>query len=147
MFLIFDLNRYRYYRGYSNDPTYTSHAHGWSAGPTSALTYYILGLTVTSPKGQTWAVAPRVGGGLPSAEGGFETPLGWYGVKWTLTGNTLSINLSTPTATSGLFRVPLGWGGILTVDGRSANPAGQVEEGQKVQITGGTHTLSLLRSS
>ena len=73
--------RYRSYDGYNYDPSYTSHAHGWSSGPTSALTYYVLGLTVTSPQGRTWQVAPHLSG-LEAAEGGFTTPLGWFGVKW-----------------------------------------------------------------
>ncbi|KAF9007092.1 Six-hairpin glycosidase-like protein [Cyathus striatus] len=84
---------YRYYQGYNDDPSYTSHAHGWSSGPTSALTSYILGLTVTSPQGGTWQVAPH---------GGFETALGWFGVKWTLEGNTLQLSIDTPKGTSGV---------------------------------------------
>ncbi|KAF5378492.1 hypothetical protein D9615_007115 [Tricholomella constricta] len=44
---------YRSYRGYNYDAAYTSHAHGWSAGPTPALTFYVLGLTVTSLQGKT----------------------------------------------------------------------------------------------
>ncbi|KAK0184792.1 Six-hairpin glycosidase [Armillaria mellea] len=70
---------YQASRGYNYDPSYTSHAHGWSSGPTSALTFYILGLTVMSPRGATWSVSPHVNGGLPGAEGGFET-LAW--VVW-----------------------------------------------------------------
>lgn len=72
---------YRSYRGYNYDAAYTSHAHGWSSGPTSALTNYVLGLDVVAPRGSVWVVRPMLSG-LHAAEGGFETPLGWFGVKW-----------------------------------------------------------------
>lgn len=45
---------YRSSRGYAYDTSYVSHSHGWSSGPTSALTEFILGLSVTSPAGKTW---------------------------------------------------------------------------------------------
>ncbi|KAH9824577.1 glycoside hydrolase family 78 protein, partial [Teratosphaeria destructans] len=45
---------YRNYRGYFYDPSYVSHAHGWSSGPTSALTNYVLGLEVTGRVGSAW---------------------------------------------------------------------------------------------
>jgi hypothetical protein len=100
----------------------------------------VLGLDVTSPKGQTWSIAPHIGGGLPSAEGGFETPLGWYGVQWKLGSNTLTANITTPTGTSGKFRVPKGYAGVLTVD--NTFPA-SVKEGQEWSLAGGRHNLSL----
>ncbi|TFK60970.1 Six-hairpin glycosidase [Pluteus cervinus] len=125
---------YRSYRGYNYDSAYTSHAHGWSAGPTSSLTFYLLGLTITSAKGSTWSVAPHFASasdlGVPAVEGGFETPLGWYGVKWqwkgvdtkngAITVKTdgtsqigslkdvieVEVDVQTPSGTSGVFRMP-----------------------------------------
>ncbi|OCH87854.1 Six-hairpin glycosidase [Obba rivulosa] len=96
---------YRSYQGYNYDPSYTSHAHGWSTGPTSALTFYVLGLTVTSPQGATWSVAPHLSG-LSSAEGGFETLLGWFGVKWSVSGSTFNLSLETPAGTRGVVSLP-----------------------------------------
>ncbi|KAG6809661.1 hypothetical protein H0H92_015283 [Tricholoma furcatifolium] len=73
---------YRSYHGYSYNPAYTSHAHGWSTGPTSTLTYYVLGLTVTSPQGADWSLAPHVVDmGLSDVQGGFET-FTWFGAHW-----------------------------------------------------------------
>ncbi|KAI0752009.1 hypothetical protein C8Q74DRAFT_347805 [Fomes fomentarius] len=86
---------YRSYRGYNYDLSYTSHAHGWSSGPTSALTYYVLGLIVTSPQGQTWQVALHLSG-LTAAKGGFTTPLGWFGVKWEKTKTTFRMEIDVP---------------------------------------------------
>ncbi|KAI0681905.1 Six-hairpin glycosidase-like protein [Cerioporus squamosus] len=107
--------RYRSYRGYNYDPAYTSHAHGWSSGPTSALTYYVLGLTVTSPQGRTWQVAPHLSG-LSAAEGGFTTPLGWFGVKWTAQQmRAFSLTVDVPEGTSGVVKLPVG--GKVTIDG------------------------------
>ncbi|KZV78168.1 Six-hairpin glycosidase, partial [Exidia glandulosa HHB12029] len=74
---------YRSYRGYNYDPAYTSHAHGWSSGPTSALTIYVLGLSVTTPQGISWKFEPHTSG-MSAAEGSFETPLGTFGASWSL---------------------------------------------------------------
>ncbi|KAJ6603318.1 glycoside hydrolase family 78 protein [Mycena vulgaris] len=94
---------YRSYRGYNFDPAYTSHAHGWSSGPTSALTIYVLGLS------RTWLMSPRLAG-LPSAEGGFETALGWFGASWNVSTSgatiTLTVDIDVPSGTSGVFEIP-----------------------------------------
>ncbi|KAF8890923.1 Six-hairpin glycosidase [Infundibulicybe gibba] len=130
---------YRSYRGYNYDPAYTSHAHGWSSGPTSALTFYVLGLTVTSPQGQTWAVAPHFGTGLMSAEGGFETPLGWFGVQWNITtAGAVQLEVTTPAGTSGVMTVPTEMSGTsILVDGvRAVSGSGTVDLG------GGKHELA-----
>lgn len=75
---------YRGGRGYDFDTSYVSHSHGWSSGPTSALTNFILGITITSRKGKTWQLAPQLGD-LTSVEGGFTTELGNFWAKWNST--------------------------------------------------------------
>ncbi|KAJ3575453.1 hypothetical protein NPX13_g4031 [Xylaria arbuscula] len=97
---------YRFNRGYS-DPSYTSHAHGWSSGPTSALTNYVLGLEVTGPAGQEWSFAPQLGD-LEFAEGGFTTSLGKFQASWAITeaGKSYSFNISTPEGTKGSVLLP-----------------------------------------
>lgn len=128
---------YRSYRGYNYDPAYTSHAHGWSSGPTSALTFYVLGLSVTSPKGKIWSFAPHLSG-LSGAEGGFETPLGWYGAKWALSKGTFIVQLSVPAGTTGVVVLPVQ--GKVVVDGKTVaqkDPAG------KLELEGGQHTISV----
>ncbi|KDR78125.1 hypothetical protein GALMADRAFT_94657 [Galerina marginata CBS 339.88] len=136
---------YRYQVGYNNDPAYTSHAHGWSSGPTSALTFYVLGLTVTSPQGKTWAVAPHIDGSIPAAEGGFETPLGWFGVQWKLTppstGHSLELHVDTPQGTTGVVTVPPGMTtqGFLVDGTLSHSPAGSIS------LKGGKHTILMSR--
>lgn len=99
------------------------------------MTFYVLGLTVTSPQGQTWAVAPHTSG-LTAAEGGFETSLGWYGVKWTLSDSAFTISLDVPSETSGTIRLP--YEGQTTVNGRSL-----VISAGAVQLAGGHHDISV----
>ena len=40
---------------------FMSHAHGWSSGPTSMLSFYTLGILPTGVKGQTYNVIPHPG--------------------------------------------------------------------------------------
>ncbi|KAK0472524.1 Six-hairpin glycosidase [Armillaria novae-zelandiae] len=121
---------YRSYRGYNYDAAYTSHAHGWSSGPTSALTFYILGLTITSPRGATWSVNPHVNGGLPGAEGGFETGLGWFGVKWVMHANQ-----------EPMVEVKLPIEGSVVVDEESVG----VTTDREITLKGGRHTVVIIR--
>ncbi|KAJ7595645.1 Six-hairpin glycosidase [Mycena floridula] len=126
---------YRSYRGYNYDPAYTSHAHGWSSGPTSALTFYVLGLTVTSPQGLSWNVAPHLSG-LPEAEGGFSTALGWFGVQWSLTDEQFSILIDTPTGTTGNVVLPMT--GNVTVNGN------KVAGGPAIPLLGGKSNVVVM---
>ncbi|EIM84461.1 glycoside hydrolase family 78 protein [Stereum hirsutum FP-91666 SS1] len=132
---------YRSYQGYNYDPSYISHSHGWSSGPTSALTFYVLGLTVTAPQGSTWSIAPQLSG-LDAAEGGFETPLGWFGVQWNVTGGSNSDD--APAAFTLKFDVPQGTKGVVTLpvvgnttlDGTAVNVGGDgvLESGGGVHV-------------
>ncbi|KAH7099674.1 Six-hairpin glycosidase [Auriculariales sp. MPI-PUGE-AT-0066] len=96
---------YRANFGYENDPSFVSHSHGWSTGPTSALTFYVLGLRITSPQGKTWEFDPHTSG-LPSAEGGFETALGWFGVEWSISDDgVFTAEVVAPTGTDGVINL------------------------------------------
>ena len=130
-------------RYYYSDGAYTSHAHGWSTGPTSALTFFVLGLQVSSPIGQTWVLEPHLSG-LTAVEGGFETPLGWFGAKWGLTegknGKTLIVNLNTPNGTNGRVVIPTGAKGtVVTVDRRRE----EIGVDGSVVVRGGGHTITI----
>ena len=96
---------YRSSRGYYYDTSYVSHAHGWSSGPTSSLTNYIVGLSVTSQLGLTWSLAPQFGD-LEYAQAGFVTSLGKYQASWTKEKNSYSIELKVPAGTSGEITLP-----------------------------------------
>ncbi|KAE8331995.1 Six-hairpin glycosidase [Aspergillus sergii] len=96
---------YRSDRGYSHDPSYVSHAHGWSAGPTNALTTYILGLSITSPRGLTWKIAPQFGD-LKTVEGGFTTSLGKFQASWDKSPDGYTLQFSVPPGTKGNLTLP-----------------------------------------
>ena len=125
--------RYRSAAGYNFDHSYTSHAHGWATGPTPALTFFILGLTITSPKGATWSVAPVLGD-LKAAEGGFETALGWFGVKWEVKNRVFVLQISTPRGTNGRVRLP--GAGKVEINGVTHNGV------QEMRLDGGDHTFT-----
>ncbi|KAJ7102761.1 glycoside hydrolase family 78 protein [Mycena epipterygia] len=125
---------YRAAAGYDLDHTYTSHAHGWATGPTPALTFYLLGIQLNSVQGATWSIAPVLSG-LPSAEGGMETGLGFFGVKWQVNGQTLTLSLETPAGTKGVVTLP--GTGPMTVDGHVEPTADD-----SVALSGGNHTIT-----
>ncbi|EIW81919.1 glycoside hydrolase family 78 protein [Coniophora puteana RWD-64-598 SS2] len=123
-----------YYRGadgYDYDASYTSHSHGWSTGPTPALSFYVAGLQLESTQGATWSLAPVLSG-LSAAQGGYETPLGWFGANWTVAGGNLTVQVSTPAGTNGTATLP--GTGSVTVDGQDAGSG-------SMSLTGGNHTL------
>jgi Bacterial alpha-L-rhamnosidase C-terminal domain len=96
---------YRSSRGYNYDTSYVSHAHGWSSGPTSALTEYVVGLSVTSPLGSTWKIAPQFGD-LAHAEAGFVTSLGKFQASWTRNSRGYKLSFAVPGGTSGTLSLP-----------------------------------------
>ncbi|KAJ5784783.1 uncharacterized protein N7503_009995 [Penicillium pulvis] len=96
---------YRGSRGYYYDTSYVSHAHGWSSGPTSALTNYIVGLSVTSQLGLTWDLSPQFGD-LEFAEAGFVTDLGKFQASWTKSSAGYTLDFSVPKGTTGNVTLP-----------------------------------------
>ena len=59
----------------------TSLAHGWAAGPTAALSAYVLGMRPVSPGWAKWLVEPQPAD-LKFAQGAVGTPEGRLGVRW-----------------------------------------------------------------
>ncbi|KAF4893319.1 hypothetical protein CGCF415_v012735 [Colletotrichum fructicola] len=97
---------YRGDRGYRNDPTYMSHAHGWSSGPTSTMTEYLVGLRVIKPGGSEWQLKPVLSE-ISEAEAGFTTSLGKFSAKFTAGDNgTAVVEWSTPANTKGNLVLP-----------------------------------------
>lgn len=125
-------SRYRSAAGANFDHSFTSHSHGWATGPTPALTFHILGIGITSPLGQTWTITPVLSG-LESAEGGLETELGWFGVKWEVNENLLMVQITTPGGTFGTVNLP--GSGQMIADGEPVF-------GGSVDLLGGDHVLT-----
>jgi len=140
---------YRFNRGYPN-PSYTSHAHGWSSGPTSALMEYVVGLRVVGPAGQWWRLRPQFGD-LEWCEGGFTTSLGKYQAKWNRTaGAEYSLSYYAPEGTVGSVELPLVGNQTfptLFVDGeripRRSNTVSM--DGGRIVMTssGGSHSITV----
>lgn len=119
---------YRSTRGYGYDSSYVSHSHGWSSGPTSALTSFVLGLSVTGRAGSTWKLAPQFGD-LTTVEGGFTTGLGKFQASWLLQQEGYTLTYSVPNGTTGELVLPCLESGrfpSISIDGhpvpRSMNP-------------------------
>lgn len=140
---------YRNYRGYSYDAAYVSHAHGWSSGPTSALTNYILGLEITGRLGSTWRLAPQFGD-LTHVEGGFTTGLGKFQASWNVTdgGEAYSLSWIVPEGTTGdltLPSLPAGCAGSINYNGQNW---GTLAAGAKTRmaVDGGQHLVQVSKA-
>ena len=102
-----------------------SHAHGWSAAPTSVLIEYVLGIRLTGPLGETWVVEPQIAD-LDWVQGGFLTRLGRFEVEMRRANGVLVIRVTTPEGSSG----------VVSIEGRRWKLAGgewvwKVNEGQR----------------
>lgn len=117
-----------FWEGYRTDGTsdysgsYMSAAHGWSTGPTSALTYFLLGITPSPDGGAGYSVAPRPGG-LRRAEGQLTTPAGVIHVSWKARSHDgFDLSFSAPTGVVDEVAVPVPDGSdcVVRVDGKRA---------------------------
>ncbi|KAJ5255032.1 hypothetical protein N7505_010183 [Penicillium chrysogenum] len=135
---------YRMDRGYGYDPSYVSHAHGWSSGPTSALTEYVVGLSVVSPLGLTWKIAPQFGD-LEFAEAGFVTSLGKFQASWILNSSGYVLTFSVPKGTDGRVTLPYVTASkkpSITIDGdQLMRGVAYVDGAATVEVTGGSHEV------
>ncbi|KAF2105781.1 Six-hairpin glycosidase-like protein [Lophiotrema nucula] len=141
---------YRSSRGYGYDASYVSHSHGWSSGPTSALTEYIVGLSVTSPAGKAWTLKPQFGD-LKFAEAGFTTNLGKFQAKWELQGKSgYKVSFTAPKGTTGQVALPVLEKGrlpIVKINGKWVKK-GSVKLQQSsavLDVNGGTFTVVVSR--
>lgn len=137
---------YRSSRGYDYDYSYISHSHGWSSGPTSGLTTYVLGLSVTGIGGKAWKLAPQFGD-LTSAEGGFTTLLGKFQASWLLEGKGYKVSYNVPEGTTGELVLPSlakGKWPSIQIDGKpvpGAMNARIVGDGIVLSAGGGKHAI------
>ena len=98
---------------------YMSNAHGWATGPTSALTFYVLGIRPTTTTGG-YEIAPQTGD-LSNAQGSLKTPFGDIELSWThdVHAGVFTEQLSAPTQAVDAVDVPTyGARTSVTVNGR-----------------------------
>jgi hypothetical protein len=104
---------YQYDGTFDYGGTYMSAAHGWATGPTSALTFYVLGLMPTSANGQ-YAFVPHAGD-LTHVEGDITTPQGAVTGSWDYAPGTFTEHLTGPAGTTGTIGVPTYGSSTVTV--------------------------------
>jgi Bacterial alpha-L-rhamnosidase 6 hairpin glycosidase domain len=136
--------------------TYMSLAHGWATGPTSALTFYLLGLSPTGTSQYDFAPHP---GDLTHVEGSITLPQGTVTGSWdyNAAAGTLGETLTGPAGSTGTISVPTYGSSNVTVSvdgvpvwsGGTFHPApgitGGSTDGGYIHLTGvaaGTHTVS-----
>jgi len=101
----------------------TSLAHGWSSGPTSALSKYVLGVRPIEAGYKTWLIEPQPGD-LSWANGRVPTPYGPIEVKWEKRDESFVLDFSVPDGTRSSVGVPLvGKSGSLMLNGHRVKTA------------------------
>lgn len=140
--------------GYSTDgslhyPPYqadarVSHAHGWATGPTSSLTFYVAGLMLLSPLGETWKIAPNLGN-LTTVDAGFETALGLFSAKTDLSDGEMTIEFEAPEGTEGSVVVPTTCSGEASVDLKCHSGGGRSQRYRTWNHRGQSHKVGELK--
>jgi Bacterial alpha-L-rhamnosidase 6 hairpin glycosidase domain len=105
--------------------SFTSLAHGWGTGPTSALTFFVLGVAPDSVLGQTYHVTPHPGD-LRHVEGRLTLAPGklvqvTYDVGVGCSSFSMTVDASSNTGSTGTIGVPkLGAKHTVTIGGAVA---------------------------
>ncbi|GME48578.1 hypothetical protein V502_10960 [Neofusicoccum parvum] len=131
-----------HYAPYDNDAR-LSHAHGWSTGPTSALTFLGAGIQLASARGRAWSVRPRPGS-LGRVEAGFETALGRFAAEWVAAdGYVVSGRFETPAGTLGTLVLYTNVSDVAVTGPRGLVRASGTDNGSVVfeNLPGGTYVV------
>jgi hypothetical protein len=100
-------------------------AHGWATGPTSALTFFVLGVAPDSARGATYHVVPHPGD-LTHVEGKLTVDIGKYvrvsyDVGASCSSFALTVDASSNTGSTGTIAVPtFGAKHAVTINGAGA---------------------------
>ncbi|TYL51626.1 Bacterial alpha-L-rhamnosidase [Nocardioides sp. BGMRC 2183] len=132
--------------------SYQSYAHGWSTGPTRALTEQVLGIQQRDG-GTRWEVDPHTAG-LRSVQGRLVTRRGPIDARWTDGANGFRLTFSAPRRTQGYIGLPVSRkrvtvklnGRVVWRNGKRVKRAGHPVRwsGERLVITrvkGGSHTV------
>jgi hypothetical protein len=148
-----------FWEGYRTDGTsdyggsYMSAAHGWSTGPTSALTFHLLGIKPSDDGGPGYGVVPRPGD-VRTARGRLVTSSGVITASWRAgTGGRFDLTVGAPAGVLTEVGVPVPEGGpfVVRLDGvRVWDGSGRAHGARRVNghvhftaIPGGTHTVTV----
>jgi len=139
---------YRANAGYANDYSYMSHSHGWSTGPTHALSWYVVGIQLNNPGGGEWTLAPQFGD-LTSAQGGYTTGNGSFSSGWTLQTGGYTVWYAMPPGTTGTLLFPGQNPVTVVIDGALISKRSLEVSNGVVTIKdqpGGNHTIVVTTS-
>lgn len=127
------------YAPYKNDAR-ISHAHGWSTGPTSALTSFAAGLRLIGAGGATWLVAPQPGD-LRNVSAGFSTSLGLFATSFVRSKDRVyrQFSFTAPNGTTGEVHLPGVEGTLVGNNGERVELIDGIARGVK----GGTWELEI----
>jgi hypothetical protein len=125
----------------STGPGYTSLAHGWSTGPTAALTFDVLGVAPDGPGG-SYHFIPHPGD-LQFAQGRLGLPQGAITAAWDRGTGRFTEHLTAPAGTSGEAAVPtfgqqvtVTVNGTIAWDGTTAKSYGAHADSSYVYLNG-----------
>ena len=130
---------------------YMSAAHGWSTGPTSALTFYVLGIQPTTVDGG-YLIKPQPGD-LSSTQGSLKTPFGDITLSWRhdVRFRSFAEQVNAPAGAVTHIEVPtFGANTVVKVNGRVAwdghhsRAYGAHVEGGYVVLTGAPQHASIV---
>ena len=137
-----------YWEGYRTDGSsdysgsYISAAHGWSAGPTATLTFYVLGIRPDADGGLGYDLIPHPGN-LHHVEGQLTTPAGVITQSYDVVGNSFSERYSAPAGALRTVAVPtFGRDVVVLVDGHTVTPASTDANYAYVDAAAGEHTVA-----
>ncbi len=139
-----------FWEGYKTDGSsdysenYVSSSHGWSTGPTSALTFYVLGIQPDPAGGPGYSLIPHPGT-LRHVEGQLQTPAGTIAQSYDADPNagTFSARYSAPPGAVGTVAVPTyGRTVTLRLDGKVVQPVRSDAKYVYVDGQAGSHELA-----
>jgi hypothetical protein len=139
-----------YWEGYKTDGSsdysgsYISASHGWSAGPTASLTFYVLGVHPDPDGGPAYDLIPHPGD-LHHVEGQLTTPAGVITQSYDANpaAGTFVARYSAPAGALRTVAVPTyGRSVRVLVDGREVTPARTDAGYAYVDAAPGAHTVA-----
>ncbi|KAK2007886.1 alpha-L-rhamnosidase [Colletotrichum eremochloae] len=112
----------------------TSLCHGWSAGPTTELSRFVLGVQPAKPGFVEWKVEPQTLG-LAWARGRYPTARGDVAVDWRFEDGLLRMEVESPGGTKGVVYLPQPL--VTGLDLSVVRVNGVVRNGTQFEVNGG----------
>jgi len=123
-------------------PNFLSQSHGWSTGPTAALSQWAVGLQPQSTQGKLWSWSPS--SDLKMVQGGFSTALGEYSASISTAANgAIQATITTPTNTTGDLSF-VGTFSSVRIDGSEAKKSQKDGRTYVYGVSGGVRKIDVV---